>query len=63
VLGSPANTEEIARRYPKVVRRVDDYNLDEFVIRITVNLAKMWSAQGAGRGAPVSAGALPKIRP
>lgn len=36
-----ANAEEIAARYPKVMRRVGGYNLDEFVDRDEWNLAKL----------------------
>ncbi len=35
------HAEEIDRRYPKVLRRVGGYNLNEFVDSPTVNLAKM----------------------
>jgi FAD/FMN-containing dehydrogenase/Fe-S oxidoreductase len=35
------NRDEIARRFPKVMRRVSGYNLDELVDSETVNLAKI----------------------
>src|SRR5262245_17317221 len=36
-----ANREEIERRYPRILRRVSGYNLDEFVRNGTFNLAKL----------------------
>src|SRR5438105_730983 len=36
-----ANREEIERRYPKVMRRVSGYNLDEFVRNGKFNLSKL----------------------
>jgi Fe-S oxidoreductase len=35
------NRDEIERRYPKIMRRVSGYNLDEFVRNGTFNLVKM----------------------
>src|SRR5690606_28415709 len=35
------NKEEIKRRFPKVMRRVGGYNLDEFVYQDSWNLAKL----------------------
>src|SRR5262249_24052957 len=36
-----ANKDEIERRYPKIMRRVSGYNLDEFVRRGKFNLVKL----------------------
>ena len=36
-----ANREEIERRYPKIMRRVSGYNLDEFVRNGKFNLSKL----------------------
>ena len=33
--------EEIERRYPKILRRVGGYNLDEFIKKQPFNLARM----------------------
>jgi len=35
------NRDEIARRFPKVMRRVGGYNLDEFILSDTWNLSKL----------------------
>ena len=35
------NAEEIERRYPKILRRVGGYNLDEFIKKQPFNLARM----------------------
>ena len=50
-----AHRDEIARRYPKVLRRVGGYNLDEFVDPRATNLAKLMVGSEGTLGVVLSA--------
>jgi len=49
------NTEEIERRYPKILRRVGGYNLDEFVDPAPFNLARIMVGSEGTLGLTVAA--------
>lgn len=60
------HAEEIAKRYPKILRRVGGYNLDEFVPGETFNLARMFVGSEGTLGlildATLKLAPLPKAR-